>query len=467
LTEIFKEIDDMKNSIVYSALLSLTTTQIGIIAGIVAVVVIAIVVLVIVKSKKSKKAQNKDVAEFAPSKERVEEDEAVPMDFEPKPADEEEGEKIADESEYYSVKEDPNEQPTGVYYYDDDDGPYEAVSADDNIDDAKDVEEQVSITDENGDVSEVLKKVNYDKGIAYVVRYKKSFTARLIQSWDESKTYYAELKNEILSYNGVKSRVTWNYESFSLSGQPIIKIDVRGKTLCVYFSLNPDDYEGSKYKVERTEIKKVEDVPCLYRIKNPTRVSNAKELIAVVCAKFGLTKGQVKDTEYSFPYETTPELVKKELAKEYLVKEQYDEFMTKHEKAKEQEVEREKKIKTRQDRAKVAKMRRDEVSVAEVNELISDEVAAELVEDERTPAEKTATGKKEIVNIDTISANFEKGEIVNLQSLKEKGIIPKSANGVKVLARGILTKPLTIEAQDFSLEAVKMIALTGGTAVKV
>jgi ribosomal protein L15 len=112
-------------------------------------------------------------------------------------------------------------------------------------------------------------------------------------------------------------------------------------------------------------------------------------------------------------------------------------------------------------------MRRGEVSVGEVNGLISDEVAAELVEDERTPATRIAAGKKDIINIDTIAANFERGEIVNIDSLKAKGLIPQNASAIKVLARGMLTKPLTIEAQDFSLEAIKMIALTGGTAVKV
>ncbi len=36
---------------------------------------------------------------------------------------------------------------------------------------------------------------------------------------------------------------------------------------------------------------------------------------------------------------------------------------------------------------------------------------------------------------------------------------------MKVLAKGSLNKPLIVEADDFSLEAVKMIALTGGRVI--
>jgi ribosomal protein L15 len=48
--------------------------------------------------------------------------------------------------------------------------------------------------------------------------------------------------------------------------------------------------------------------------------------------------------------------------------------------------------------------------------------------------------------------------------MKDKGIIPSDAKYVKVLARGIIDKPINIIANSFSLSAVKMIALTGGSA---
>ena len=42
----------------------------------------------------------------------------------------------------------------------------------------------------------------------------------------------------------------------------------------------------------------------------------------------------------------------------------------------------------------------------------------------------------------------------------------KSATYVKVLARGRLGKSLVVEADDYSLAAVKMIVLAGGTVYR-
>ena len=86
--------------------------------------------------------------------------------------------------------------------------------------------------------------------------------ARLIQSPDRTKNYYSTLKNAILSYKKVKSRVSWNYDSINNGRNKLIKFNVRGKTLNVYFALNAEDYVDSKYKVIATETKKYAETPC-------------------------------------------------------------------------------------------------------------------------------------------------------------------------------------------------------------
>ena len=59
---------------------------------------------------------------------------------------------------------------------------------------------------------------------------------------------------------------------------------------------------------------------------------------------------------------------------------------------------------------------------------------------------------------------FEDGETVDLDALKAKRLINKNAGRIKVLARGTMTKSLTVAASKFSLQAVKMITLAGGIA---
>ena len=100
------------------------------------------------------------------------------------------------------------------------------------------------------------------------------------------------------------------------------------------------------------------------------------------------------------------------------------------------------------------------------DELISDSLAKELVKKSR---ESVITGgyQKGIINVDTLSESFTDGERVDINILKSKGLLSDNTAYLKVLARGSIDKPLSVYANDFSLSAVKMIALTGGEAVKV
>ena len=49
--------------------------------------------------------------------------------------------------------------------------------------------------------------------------------------------------------------------------------------------------------------------------------------------------------------------------------------------------------------------------------------------------------------------------------MDERKLVPKSVGRVKILARGRLTKALTVKAESFSVQAVKMIELMGGTVI--
>ena len=131
------------------------------------------------------------------------------------------------------------------------------------------------------------------------------------------------------------------------------------------------------------------------------------------------------------------------------------------EKAKKEE-EEEKRL--AEEKAHMEELRRQQVSVAEVKEIISDETASILIEKE-FDEEKIFGNKKGIINIDIISRNFKAGDIVTVNTLKDKKLIDKNICFVKVLARGVIDKPLVVKAQDFSLDAVKMIQLTGGKVV--
>ena len=106
----------------------------------------------------------------------------------------------------------------------------------------------------------------------------------------------------------------------------------------------------------------------------------------------------------------------------------------------------------------------ESVSVTEVDQKMSDEVAeAKIIEDTTS---KKHEGKKGIINIDTIGDNFSNGDVVDIEALWKKKLIPSNVGYVKVLARGSLNKRLTVDLQDYSIQAVKMILLSGGNVKK-
>ena len=117
-----------------------------------------------------------------------------------------------------------------------------------------------------------------------------------------------------------------------------------------------------------------------------------------------------------------------------------------------------------EDKALMEELQREQVSAVEVRDIVSDEVTKHLIEKEED-AEKIYGNKKAIINLDVISRSFEANDVVTVNTLKEKHLIAKNVYFVKVLARGVIDKPLVIKAQDFSIDAAKMIQLTGGKVV--
>ena len=69
-----------------------------------------------------------------------------------------------------------------------------------------------------------------------------------------------------------------------------------------------------------------------------------------------------------------------------------------------------------------------------------------------------------VVNLDTLSARFDNGTVVTPELLQESGLITQTRRPIKVLARGEVSKKLTVRAHKFSGKAAEKIAAAGGTA---
>ena len=69
------------------------------------------------------------------------------------------------------------------------------------------------------------------------------------------------------------------------------------------------------------------------------------------------------------------------------------------------------------------------------------------------------------VNLDDLERRFDDGADVTLDALKEQGFKPGKDVKVKILAKGEITKKLTVHAHAFSATAREKIEAAGGTVV--
>ena len=347
------------------------------------------------------------------------------------------------------------------------------------------------------------------------VRYKTSFLARFIQAEEMLQDYYSVLKNALMSYDGIEQKISWSCETFTHNGNTCAKINVIDKTLVLYLALDPDRYDKYKYHYAYTAKYKGSSVPMLIKIKSEKALKYALELIVDLMDELAIKYVSMPDVDYRRSYETVPALIERGLIK-VISKDnsaESDNTASKDEIASkidlidkseavdidngavfdfsepmiitidnpeasvaltdtEEQIipdveitggvseasDAETKEQTEQPQRKVF-----HVDASSADLLLSDEEAIASIELVEGDAE-ARNGKMCEVNLDSICEKFNDGDTVTLAQLKAKRLVSQNAARVKVLARGTMTKALTIYADRFSLQAVKMITLAGGHA---
>ena len=149
------------------------------------------------------------------------------------------------------------------------------------------------------------------------VSYNRSFTAKVHQLSNKSKEWYSQLKNELLSYNRVKARMSWKRETFRVGRMTIAKFMVRGKTLSMLFAVEPASYEGTKFSVrDVSNMSSMADTPTMYRIRKERRCRYAKEMIADIMKELKIYKDpKYEAQDYFLPYEGDMSLMQRGLVK--------------------------------------------------------------------------------------------------------------------------------------------------------
>lgn len=150
-------------------------------------------------------------------------------------------------------------------------------------------------------------------------KYKRSFTSKLIQSEGDVKKYYSELRNELLSYNKMRCSSAWQGDTYIAGRKTLAKILMGGKTLCLYLSLNPAEFNPNTYHhKDKSASKKYAQTPFQMRIKSDLSMRRAISLIVVMMSDNELEKNPKyarKDFESNLGYRDDEALLAEGLIK--------------------------------------------------------------------------------------------------------------------------------------------------------
>lgn len=161
------------------------------------------------------------------------------------------------------------------------------------------------------------KKENPEEDLTeHVCRYNRSFTAKLIQSNDVVKQWYSDIKNHLLSYENVKSFTGWKSENYRLKKESIVRLTIRGKTLCLFFTKDMNPFM-ERYRIEN--LSKENKPFFVFRIRSARKAQSVIKLIDEMMADYGATKNEREAEDYYLPYENNAVLLKKGLIKRKIV----------------------------------------------------------------------------------------------------------------------------------------------------
>lgn len=144
----------------------------------------------------------------------------------------------------------------------------------------------------------------------------RSFMSKLIQSTAEIQDFYAQIKNHVLSFKGVKNRLSWKHELINKGRTKLAYLYFAGRTLMLSLALNPAEFDVKTFHhKDLSNVKKYELVPFGLRIKSKLALKNALKLIDILMANNQIAFAVEQKEKYKYAYRTDERLIKDGLIK--------------------------------------------------------------------------------------------------------------------------------------------------------
>lgn len=263
---------------------------------------------------------------------------------------------------------------------------------------------------------------------AAIQGYNKKVLLKLKIASDRTQQFYSDLRNELRCYKALKFKSNNTGDTYAYKGKVVFKVTIFPKALKVYYALKPADFEVKKYHHKDVkDIKKYETIPLLFRIASDRGYKYALELLEALAKKLKIAKTKVKAYDFMPDFNTTSKALLIENGGEELLR---------------------------------ASCTKDHSSA------ISDGLAKKCM---MLRVRKPIEGEKVIaeISIGELSAAFKTSYKINLDLLKEVGLVSKDANYLKVNAMNNCYKAINIAADEFEPEVIRMVVLTGGNITRL
>lgn len=260
---------------------------------------------------------------------------------------------------------------------------------------------------------------------------RRSFALKLSSSTEATKRYFSQITNRLRFY-GLTARIGKSKVMFRLNKEVYARMVFKGKRIVVCLPLNPksDKFDPAVYKqLDFSDKKGFEELGFAIKVTNKKSVDLILGLVDEVAKKFDLVENpKYKEVDYVEKY---PDV--------------YSDFEKKG----------------------YGYLLKTEVLKTDV-EVYDDAFAEKIIIEQKVEDKEPKRFIKAEISIQDFNTRYTDTSIpVDLDRLKASDLIAKNANYLVIKASERIDEPFTVCAHEFEADAVKMICMAGGKAVKL
>ena len=281
---------------------------------------------------------------------------------------------------------------------------------------------------------------------------RRSFLARLALADSAVQDFFREVRAALLSFAGVRERIGWGGASYAVGRTTLARIAANAKSLVVCLALDPRGaYLAGVHFADLSARGRYASVPVRCKVTGRRSLHAVLDLVREL-ARLHALAGCAPPAPPELPPPDPRLLAERGLIRVVARRENGDPVA-------------EEELRALLEAGATLEKFSSAFALRRMRGRAVRFLLGEGASPRPVPARSSAA--RALVNLDTIAACFADGERVDLETLREKGLIGRRVTACKILARGRLDKVLTVEAEEFSRAAERLIAQKGGKAVRV